>query len=76
MTEYEGPPVLDAVRFVHFSESLRAALQRMTAAPLTTGRRSRWRHRLVAITDHAQHDLEGAQAQLDRYNQDWDKELG
>jgi hypothetical protein len=67
---------IDAVRFVALTQGLRAALKRVATARLTEGQRARWQRRLAAITEAAHRDLPSAQAQLDRYEQDWSREIG
>lgn len=77
MTDDQRPTrTVDAVRFVALTEGLRAALARVAAARLTAGQRARWHRRLAAITDAAHADLTTAQAQLDRYDEDWRREIG
>lgn len=66
---------VDAVRFVALSEGLRAAYSRVQEAPLTAGKRARWQQRLANITDTARLDLEDAHAQLERYDEDWRREV-
>lgn len=67
---------IDAVAFVTLSEGLRHAFTRVGSADLTDDQRGRWQRRLLSITNAAQRDLPRAQAQLDRYDADWTREVG
>jgi len=73
--ERDAPRTIDAVRFVALTEGLRSALSRVASARLTAGQRARWQRRLAAITDAARTDLAKAQAQLERYDEDWRREV-
>jgi len=74
--EPEGMTAIDAVAFVTLSEGLRDAFARLGSHELTEDQRGRWQRRLLAITNAAQRDLPRAQAQLDRYDADWTREVG
>jgi hypothetical protein len=69
-------PTIDAVRFVTLTQGLRAAFSRVGDAQLTARQRLRWQQRLLSITDAAHGDLAAAQTQLDRYDEDWRREVG
>lgn len=71
----EEDTTIDAVRFVALTEGLHAAFARVAAAKLETRQRERWHRRLAAISDTARRDLGGAQAELDRYHEDWSREV-
>jgi hypothetical protein len=71
----EDSDTIDAVRFVALTEGLRDAFARVASARLEGQQRDRWHRRLGAITDTARRNLAGAQAQLDRFDEDWAREV-
>lgn len=68
--------MVDAERFLGFTDRLRRARERVEGPGTEERRRAQWQRLLVAITDDAQTDLDGAERKLTRLEAELDRHLG
>jgi hypothetical protein len=68
--------MVDAEQFMRVSEALRVSFARLASASLTDSSRQRWQRRLIAVTNVAKHDLTRAEEQCQRFQADFEREVG
>lgn len=65
---------MDAERFLAFTQRLRDLRDRVEASDVPTSRRSVWHERLIAIADEAHGDLDKAEAHMERFEAELDRQ--
>lgn len=68
--------LVDADRFLALTERLRHVRERIEGGRTEDRRRSQWQRILVAISDAAKGDLDGAERKLTRLEAELDRHLG
>lgn len=65
--------LVDAERFLEFTQRLKDLRDRVEAADVPPSRRTVWHERLIAIADEAHGDLESASAHIERFEAELDR---
>lgn len=68
--------LVDADRFLSLTDRLRQVRERIEGGGTDDRRRSQWQRILVAISDAAKDDLDGAERKLTRLEAELDRHLG